>query len=179
MEAQDDSQLRRDEFNRFREYHLENLKESYTQADNLVLTLSSALLGISISFVKDVVPMQRVVALPCLIISWVLLSVSILSILFSYFAAQSENTAQIDYAHEYFVNKNEDFFNKKTRWSGWTVRCNRIAALCFVFGLIFTVYFTSVNFLEERSHYEREQTKLGNQNRRRPPTAANAANRNK
>lgn len=176
MDEQDDSQRRLDEFNKFREYHLANLKESYTQADNLVLTLSSALLGLSISFVKDVVPIQRIVSLPSLITSWILLSASILVILFSYFAAQSENATQIDYGHEYFVNRKEEFFNKKTRWSGWTVRCNRVAATCFVLGLALTIYFMSVNFSQERNYHEREQAKSGNQNPRRNPANTNAAN---
>lgn len=138
----------------------ENYKQNLKMLDNQLLVLSSGALGLSLTFVTDLVDLQEAMLLPLLISSWVLLGTGILVNLFGLRYTTSiktirdtldagKQTAGLGKYSEKGPDpkagkvrsdtKNEriDLYNK---WSFWL----------FVFGLIAMVTFISVNILWDR-----------------------------
>ena len=75
---------RRKEVMPYREHLWDSLFSSYAEFDRAILTLSSALLALSIAFVKDIVPIEQISLPGLLVASWILFGVSILSTLTSF-----------------------------------------------------------------------------------------------
>lgn len=151
-------ELRLETFKRYQD-HLWNLRQSNTEKqDNLVLTLSAGILGLSVTFVKDVVPLARVIDLPYLMISWGLFIGAILSTLVSYWAGRHDMDLQLDYAEKYYLECNAEYFNKPNPWQKWTVVINVLSSAFFASAVILLVIFVSTNLERERIHLRQEQS---------------------
>lgn len=72
----------------YRQYLVAARQKSFEDYDKTVLALSGAALGISITFVKDLLTPERVAFKWILLISWGLWAISVTSILASYFSSQ-------------------------------------------------------------------------------------------
>jgi len=156
----DDLIRRNEQFTQFRD-HLWSLRQSNIEhADNLVLTLSAGILGLSISFVKDIVPIDRIVQLWELRTSWWAFSGSILFTLVSYWLARREMGVQETFAYNYYVENKPEYFEKRNYWKLATDACNSLASICFAAGVVLLVLFVSINLSAER-HYLVSHEKTG------------------
>lgn len=136
--------------------HLWALRQSNIEhSDNLILTLSAAILALSVSFVKDIVPLARAAQLGCLVGSWALLSAAITSTLTSYWFGRRDMDLQIDFAEQYYVHEKAEFFNKPNRWKKMTGWCNTVSAWAFSLGVVLLVYFVSLNLWLEKGYQDR------------------------
>lgn len=138
----------------------ETYKQNLKMLDNQLLVLSSGALGLSLTFVTDLVDLQEAMLLPLLISSWALLGTGILVSLFGLRYTTSTKTIRetLDAAKQtaglgkYSAKgpdpeagkaksdaKNEliDLYNKLSFW-------------LFVFGLIAMMTFISINILYEQ-----------------------------
>lgn len=139
----------------FTEYrdHLWTLRQSNIEhSDNLILTLSSAILGLSISFVKDIVPLARAAHLWCLVTSWSLLVAAIMSTLVSYWSGRRNMDLQIHFAEQYYLHERKEYFNKANCWKKITGWCNMVSGWTFSAGVVLLVYFVSLNLFNERGY---------------------------
>ncbi len=67
----------------------DNVHAAQQELDRAVLTLSAGLLGLSLAFIKDVVPLSQAIALWLLYLSWGFSAGAILLTLFSFLASKS------------------------------------------------------------------------------------------
>ena len=58
-------------FDEFKRKALEDEKSGTENFDKNLLTFSSGALGVSLAFIKDIVPLNKAVWVPCLYISWI------------------------------------------------------------------------------------------------------------
>lgn len=120
------------------------------QFDRAVLTLASAALGLSITFLKDIVPHPIPTTIYWLVSAWVLLTASILSTLTSFQLSQSA----LRRAREIWDSKYEDQENclddDSNRLSGWVIGLNWTSLVLFVAGVLIFVAFVSLNIWDEK-----------------------------
>jgi hypothetical protein len=129
--------------------------------DNQLLTYSSALLGLSLSFIKDIVPLNIAIWIPCLYASWILLALCILCTIASFRFGIEAQKKHGDYLYKYYIDKEQAYFNKKSKWSTAVTVCAYIGAATFFLAVILTISFAVKNISNLRTHarYERSEAK--------------------
>lgn len=120
--------------------------------DNQLLTFSSALLGLSLAFIKDIVPLKVAVWMPCLYSSWALLAICILSTIASFRFGVEAHKKQTEYLYFYYIEKKREFFNKKTGWTTAISWCSYVGSATFFLGLILTISFAIKNLTYSRNY---------------------------
>lgn len=118
--------------------------------DNAILTLSSGALGLSLAFMKNIVPIDKIIYLHFLIISWGLFGLAIISTIISFLVSQNGLETQRLHSHKYYLEKNDAYFNKKNTWGTLTDCLNIFSGLCFIFAVIITIIFVAINIGESR-----------------------------
>jgi hypothetical protein len=113
--------------------------------DNAILTLSTGVLGLSLAFIKDIVPLEKVQCVILLISSWCLFGLSIASTLSSFVLSQRAIKCQLDYAEKYYLEKKDEYENKNNRLASWTEYINYLSGILFILGIIATITFVSLN----------------------------------
>ena len=120
-------------------------QQSYQQFDKTILTLSSGGLGVSITFLRDILPFEQITNYCFLIGSWILFTISILSTLISFLTSQYAYNKQLELIDAYFLNKDSDALTKKNRFAQITEGLNVSAAVFFILAVIGTIMFVSIN----------------------------------
>lgn len=138
----------------------ENYRQNLKMLDNQLLVLSSGALGLSLTFVTDLVDLQEALLLPLLILSWALLGTGILVSLFGFRYTTSTKTIRetLDAAKQTaglgeYAEEGPDPKAGKVRSEAKNERIdlyNKLSFWLFVFGLIAMMTFISVNILGER-----------------------------
>jgi hypothetical protein len=119
--------------------------------DKAILTLASGALGLSLSFIKDLLPASRPPAWSCLLyLSWWLLTAAILTTVCSFLLSNAALNKALEQAWGYYLKRNEAAF-ARTRLAHAVDYSNYLAGALFVFGIVLTVIFVSVNFHEAMS----------------------------
>lgn len=151
----------------FRKHLWEAGKSTNDNTDKAILTLSAGALALSMTFLKDIVPLKDVVNLPLIILAWCAFGISIVGVLIS----QSESRKAIDVQMqrlESLIARDLVSANLPNPHIVWTNRLNLIAGTLFVTGLAFTILFTTLNV----KRYTNMNNKVvsGNENRGYAPT---------
>ena len=120
-------------------------QQSCQQFDKAILTLSSGGLGVSIIFLRDILPLEQITNYYFLIGSWILFTISILSTLISFLTSQYAYSKQLSLINAYFLNKDSNAPDKKNRFSQITGKLNISAAVFFILAVICTIMFVSIN----------------------------------
>lgn len=113
--------------------------------DNAILTLSSAGLGLSLVFIKDILPIEKVDYLSLLISSWFLFGAAIISVIVSYFTSQKAIDKQLDIAYDYYIKEEEGAFKKKNNFSICTERLNKLSGFLCIMAIAITILFVTLN----------------------------------
>ena len=159
----DDEQKRREELYAETRKDLLNRQLSNSEKfDAAILTLSTAALGVSLTFIKDIVPLAKVQDICLLKVSWWLFGFAILSTILSFVASQLGIKTQLNYAEEYYLNRKTEFLTKTNIPAKATDFCNYAAAFFFVVALLFTVIFVSTNLRGEPAMAEDKSSKGAN-----------------
>ncbi|HEY3779907.1 MAG TPA: hypothetical protein VGL56_02405 [Fimbriimonadaceae bacterium] len=138
-------------YNTYRE-HLWTLRQTnFDKADNMILTLSSALLTFSVAFLKDIVHAKDFGGLGWLVASWIFLAFAILVCFCSFYVSRKTMERQDELAYEYYIQDKDHDFRKENKWLRGTEVCNFIAAACFVVGIALTIYSVSANLAQKGS----------------------------
>jgi hypothetical protein len=120
-------------------------EKSFELFDGAILTLSSGGLGVSMSVVKDVVPLAGAHFRWMLVTSWVCFAAAIVSTLVSFLMSQAAVDAQLRIAEDYYLRGNEAALERPNRWSAVTLYLNLGSALFFVAAVVLTVMFVALN----------------------------------
>ena len=135
--------------------------------DKAILTLSTAALGLSLAFIKDVVPLADASAKLLLYISWGLFAFAIVLVITSYFTSQKGIHEQVGLVNQYIANGNEDIFSYDNLFGRFTVYLNFASGAVFVVAIGLTVAFVFINIQKVSnivSTKEQMQEQCTNQN---------------
>ena len=136
------SKLDNEDLKNYRDFLVKADHQASLNYDKAVMTLAGGALGISITFLKDIVPYPLPETKILLYISWISLSVSLASILVSYLfsmASLRKAMRQVDDGTIYSKNGGGVF-------AGITVGLRILATIGFVTGVVGFVWFALANF---------------------------------
>ena len=118
--------------------------------DKSVLTLSSAGLGLSVSFLKDLVLLKNVVLPLLLYASWTMFTVATVSTMISFLVSGKALSHQKVVAYRAYILADNAAFDEVNSWNCWTRRLNLISATTFVFAILLTTVFVITNLESNR-----------------------------
>lgn len=142
-----DDQRRIELWDEHRKQAQEDIQSSTDSFDKNLLTVSSAALGFSIVFIKDIVPLNKAVWHSVLYASWLCFAACIVITVFSFQVSVAALRKHLEYLQQYYQEKDETFLNKKSlpeivlKWFTWA------AAVFFLAGIICTVVFCIKNLV--------------------------------
>jgi hypothetical protein len=137
----------------YREFVAELDKRQLSGSENFdksVLTLSSAGLGLSISFLKDFAAFKSVELSWMLYTSWGLFTLATVCTMFSFLASGWAMEAHKGLARRAYMEGDENAFDVQSGWGRLTGLLNITSAVAFMFALIATVVFITTN-IESKS----------------------------
>jgi hypothetical protein len=113
--------------------------------DKAVLSLSTAFLGLSLAFLKDIVPTQQAEWHSLLYASWIVLTGAVLTTIVSFWVSQRGMDVQLEKAEDYYLRDVQAALTKSgiARVTEWI---NAASGVLFILGVILTVAFVILNF---------------------------------
>jgi len=111
--------------------------------DQTLTTLSAAFLGVSVSFIHDLVPLAQAVSVQTLYYSWVAFGLTAFMTLSS--SQVSNRAIRWQASH---LSPNEDpapDLRDRNPWGRLTTSLNFLAGVAFLAGLVFTIWFAYTN----------------------------------
>lgn len=119
--------------------------------DSAILTLSTAALGFTLTFVKRVAESGftgacRRVAGDWLVVLWIVFGAAILCTVSSFVCGQKAIERQLEYAKEYYLNRHDSYLCKRNRPAEVTEHLNKFAAGFFLLGTLLTIIFFIIAF---------------------------------
>lgn len=146
-ESQDD-QL--DERKRIYEKYREDLsKRQISNAENLdksVVTYSGAGLALSLSFLKDFIPIENARFAWALYASWACFTLAMVLVVASYVLSLKVLNLQLDRAERHYLQFDEDAATERGRWDKCADHVNHwMSAAAFAVALVLTTFFVSTN----------------------------------
>lgn len=114
--------------------------------DKAVLLYSTGALGLSLTFIKDIVPPGQAICLWVLYLSWLSFLAAMVIMLASYLIGQKAIRCQRDLAYEvYCEGKTEKAKPEHNPWSKRTDHLNVGSGACFVLGAALMTWFVASN----------------------------------
>lgn len=116
--------------------------------DRAILSLAAGAFGLTLTFIRHMVPSIKAGTLWMLVCAWIGFSASLLSTLISFLTSQSAYRRQrgileADFFHQDADQKRADRAKNPSRiWTNWL---NRISITGFIFGVVFMAAFTIAN----------------------------------
>jgi hypothetical protein len=112
--------------------------------DRTILTLAAGAFGLSLAFIKDIVPDIKPGTLTWLIIGWIAFILTLISTLISFLTSQSACRRQIEILEKTIFDKCEREKEKNIP-AVWTGRLNIFSIITFMTGVIFLALFVIFN----------------------------------
>jgi hypothetical protein len=113
--------------------------------DRAILTLSSSTLGLTLTFIRNVTPIENAHHIWLLLLAWVLLAIAIVITLLSFLISQAGAKTQLTYAEEYYLNGKDEYLTKKNIFANLNEWTGYISATTFVVAMILIVAFVWIN----------------------------------
>jgi hypothetical protein len=143
--AKADDALRWQLYNDHKKQAWEDIQSSTDSYDQSLLTLSSGGLGLSIAFIKDIVPLQHATWLVLLYASWVTFGMCILTTVVSFQIAIKAQREHLENCWKFYVDRDDSFRDKQGTYSKRLNWCTIIAGVLFVLALACTIVFAVEN----------------------------------
>ena len=113
--------------------------------DRAILTLSAGTLGVSLAFIKDIVPLSQAIHLLLLFGSWAFLGASILLTLVSFVASQKAFKHSQKIAYQYYMEQKYEILECRHVPALVTRYLTYAAGGCFLVALVMTLVFATAN----------------------------------
>jgi hypothetical protein len=113
--------------------------------DNSLLSLSSAFLGLSIAFIKDIAPLNEAKCTLILYSSWILFSLTIIIVISSFLYGQKGIKELIEAARMYYLENDESAYKVSEKVSKNIDLFNTLSGVTFIFAILLTVAFVLTN----------------------------------
>ena len=140
-----DDEERKQLYKNYRDHLLTAQLSNSESLDKAILTLSTAFLGLSLSFIKDIVNISVATHVGLLQTSWVCFVVAIISTILSLISSQIAIDTQLEYARKYYLDKIDEYLEKLNVSAKITLYLNRLSAVAFVGAIVTTVAFALWN----------------------------------
>jgi hypothetical protein len=131
--------------------------------DKSLLTLSSAFLGLAVTFTKDVVPLENASWIYLMYSSWVLFALTIIITIFSFIYAQFIYTQLIKWAGDYILDGKQEVKNKGGELGNKIIYLTSFSGLVFIVAVALLTSFVILNVHKGRSQSGNkiQQTPIG------------------
>lgn len=136
-------------YDSFRDELLKRQLSNTENYDKSILTLSSAGLAISLTFLNSVIPLDNAEYIWLVIASWVSFLFSVLLSLVAYLVSNAAISKQLDIAEDYYVNKLPSAFNKANWLSSLNTWLNYSVGILFGVAISAVVVFVTLNINQE------------------------------
>jgi hypothetical protein len=143
---------RNDLYQKYREDLLKRQLSNSEKFDQSILTLSSSLLGLTLTFFRNVMPIEEAYYTRLLISAWMLLAMAIIFTVLSFPISQESIKKQMNYAKEYYLDGNEEFLKKNNIYANFNDIAGYISAAAFTFAVVLLVAFVSLNITHGEQH---------------------------
>lgn len=145
--TQRDEPALRDIYKRRRDVLIGIQNADSQNADKTVITVSTAALGFSLAFIKDVIPIKQAIFLYFLYLSWFSFVLAIICIATSFLFNKKAIEIELERAEDDYKNDNDK--PHPASWQAKTAaRCSNGGIVLLCFGLIITCIFVGLNFNE-------------------------------
>lgn len=131
--------------------------------DKSILTYSSGGLAVSLTFLKDFIPVSAAQASWLLYASWALFSLSAITTIISFLVSYEAQEHKQRIAERYYMHGDESALIEKNSFDSAVTYLNYASGAAFVFALIFTTLFVSLN-LHKAAEMKENQRMTGNIN---------------
>jgi hypothetical protein len=140
-----DDEVRRNLFGEHQKQAWTDIQSSTDAYDQALISLSSGVLGLSLAFIKDIVKLDKAVWLGFLYTSWVAFVLCVLITVISFRLSVAAQNKQLKYLEKYYLERRDEFFNKRSGYSKALTWLTWLAGAFFVTGLGATVIFCIEN----------------------------------
>ena len=130
--------------------------------DTSILTLSMAALGVSFTFLSNVIKPDEAKFIWLLILSWISFGLSIVIVICSFRVGNRAINEQIKIAYRYYMEGDDKAINEKSCASIISNWLNHFSGGFFVVAVMLTVAFVSINFSTKVLHKEIAMTDKSN-----------------
>lgn len=120
-------------------------------ADRAILSVSTAALGFSLAFLKDIIRLNEAEYGLLLYLSWAFFVISIIATLLSFFTSQKAINEQLEIAHKYYIDGDEQAIEIRPKCAKITEALNKVGAVLLVLGLLCTCVFVGFNLSKGKS----------------------------
>jgi hypothetical protein len=155
-EAKSEQELRLKLYAEARADLLKRQLSNSENADRAILSVSTAALGFSLAFLKDIIPLQEASSPYLPYVSWALFVLSIVLTLLSFFTSQKAIDEQLVLAHRYYIDRDDDAATLRPNSAKLTDILNKSGAAFLVVGLLVTCAFVGVNLWKGRTVSEKK-----------------------
>jgi len=132
-------------YERMRDELIISQRSNSDNFDKAILSLSSAALGLTLTFISNLIDLSKAQFLFVLYLSWLFFIFAIISTLVSFLVSQKGINIQLDMAEKIYLN-NETVDDKKINSiSNWVNRLNIFSIVVFISALIFLTVFSITN----------------------------------
>jgi len=124
------------------------LKRQLSNAENFdkaILSLSTAGLGFSLAFIKDILPLSNAAHMILLHVSWFLFGAAIVSTVLSFMLSQRGINKQLEFTEKYYSGEDEEYLTRRNWQASATTCLNSIAGAVFIGAICLTIAFVSLN----------------------------------
>ena len=135
---------RRELYYRSRDELLRRQMSNTQTRDSAILSLSSASLGVSLLFVKNVVPMKTASCSCLLFISWIMFFVAIVSTLISFFTSQHAIRIAICRINE-CIRSGQELNDQTSILDRITIVLSYVSVIFYITAVSFTCVFIALN----------------------------------
>lgn len=133
----------------YEKYREDLSKRQISNAENLdksVLTYSGAGLALSLSFLKDFIPIEKARFAWALYASWACFTIAMVLVVASYVLSLKVLNLQLDRAERFYLNLDEKAAKERGRWDKCADHVNHwMSAVAFAVALVLTTFFVSTN----------------------------------
>lgn len=148
--SDEDKKKRQELYAQTRQDLLMRLLSNSEKYDGAILTLSLGALGVSITYIKDIVPANSADHIVCLITSWIFFGAAVIATMISFHTSQWGIRTQLKYAEEYYLNRKDEFLKRRNIFAIATTALNTLSAVLFVIAIGLTIYFVSSNLINSQ-----------------------------
>ena len=125
---------------------MESISSSIDEYDKNLLKLSTVFLGLSLTFMKDIVHVDKITHVYSLYASWAFFSITIASVIASFQLSVQANERHLEVIYDYYLKKDDAALRRPNHWNTAVILVNLTSGSCFVLGVITSVYFVVANF---------------------------------
>jgi hypothetical protein len=126
--------------------------------DKSILMYATGALALSLSFIKDIVPLKEAIGTGYLEASWLFWIGAIVSVLTSFVLGQEANELQRKLALRYYYEDDETAYKEENKWIKYVKRANLTSGVLFVLGALATMVFAWSN-IEHQRHLPTSEVK--------------------